>query len=258
VHAVRAAQSMLALLEPELPRAGVKRDRALLSRIIDGLDEMPRPSLLPAQLNARHQKTPSDDTELAQAVKALRKHWAGQDHGDLAMSSKAGSFNPAIYRLVADMAELRGHLDHWSIEQVPDDAPPRGLRRTYTKARRIAHEPVATDSFAALVGVLDELTVQVSVINKACPVMVKAQRKLLSRGTDALTAVLQSEQLDAALRAELGKNASKAMPGPTPLAERVADVMRSNVQPALAESPAAFMNRLKAYWSAWRDEAPAK
>lgn len=253
-EAIDQAQAVLSLIEPELPRHALRKERAILTRLTSGLAEMTEPTRLLEQLDKHYKKSPSD-AALATAVKSLRKRWSSHDHASAALSSKAGSFNPAIYRLVADMAELRGHLDHWPVDDVPDDAPPRGLRRTYTKARRLAHEPVTVDSLAPLVRVLNELTVQLSVLSKACPTMLKAHRKLLSRGTDRLAQVLKDEQLNVALRAELGKGASKALPDDVPLAERVALVITGEIAPALAESPAAFTNRLKAYWSAWRGDS---
>jgi hypothetical protein len=250
--AIDLAQAVLCLIEPELPRHALRKERAILSRLRSGLAEMTEPTRLLEQLNKRYKKTPSE-SDLASAVKALRKRWSSRDQSAAALSSKAGSFNPAIYRLVADMAELRGHMDHWPVDGVPDDAPPRGLRRTYTKARRLAGEPMTVDSLAVLVDVLAELIVQINVLSKACPPMLKAQRKLLSRGTAALTEVLNDEQLNKALSSELGKAASKVL-DQEPLPGRVAGVLASEIEPALAESPAAFTNRLKAYWSAWRGE----
>jgi hypothetical protein len=252
-EAIDQAQAVLSLIEPELPRQAVRKERGILARLSAGLSEMTEPERLLQQLEREYKKTPSE-AELASAVKSLRKQWSSKVRSSTALSSKAGNFNPMIYRLVADMAELRGHLDHWSVEEVADDAPPRGLRRTYTKARRLAHEPVTADSLTALARVLGELAVQVGVISKACPVMLKAQRKMLSRASEELMSELLMGRLHQALRAELGKGASKVLPGAAPLSKRVARVIEAEVTPALAESPAAFIGRMQNYWSVWRSE----
>jgi len=255
--AIQDAQAVLALIEPDLPRQDVRRDRAILMRLRDGLAEMTQPTRMLEQLNGRYKKSPVD-ADLASAVKTLRKRWSSRDQSAAAMSSKAGSFNPAIYRLVADMAELRGHMDHWPVDAVPADALPRGLRRTYTKAHRLAHEPMTTDSLDALVTVLDELAMQLSLFRKICPAMLKAQGKLVSRAADALRDELQNDRLDQALRDALGKAASKALPKPTPLPQRVTDAAGQDLAAALAESPAAMMKRVQVYWSAWRRDAAGK
>ena len=255
--AIQQVDAILALIEPDLPRQGARRDRAILARLHEGLTKMAKPAGMLEQLNRRYKKAPAD-ADLASAVKKLRKRWSSRDQSAAAMSSKAGSFNPAIYRLVADMAELRGHMDHWPIEAVPADVLPRGLRRTYTKAQRLAHEPVTEDLLVALIRVLDELVTQLSVFKKICPVMLKAQAKLVSRVADALRDELQSDLLDQALRDALGKAASKALPKPTPPAKRLSPCVQEDLAAALAESPAGFIKRMQAYWSTWQQDAAGK
>lgn len=255
--AIQQAQAVLTLIEPDLPRQGVRRDRLIFARISDGLAEMTQPARMLEVLDHQYKKSPSD-ADLASAVKTLRKRWSASDPSTAAMSSKAGSFNPVIYRLVADMAELRGHMDHWPVDAVPSAAPPRGLRRTYTKARRLAGEPMTADTLQALIAVLHELAAQLTILSKACPTMLKAQRKLTTRAAEALTEELQSNLLDQALRDQLGKAASKALPKPKPLAQRVTDAAHNDLAAALAETPAAMMKRMQTYWSAWRGEPSPK
>lgn len=250
-NAIEQAHAVLALIEPDLPRPTVRRDRAILSSLSDGLTNLTEPALLTAQLDARHKKAPSD-APLASAVRALRKRWAAGGQPATALSSKAGSFNPAIYRLVADMAELRGHLGNWPINDTPSEQPPGGLRRTYTKARRLANEPVSAESLKALADGLAQLAIQLGVISKACPAMIKAQRKLLSRTAEDLRTLQLSEKIDKALRTELGKAASKSLPTRKALSKRVPGELIRDLDMALAETPAAFMKRVQAYWSAWR------
>ncbi|MFK7789289.1 MAG: hypothetical protein AB8C95_07350 [Phycisphaeraceae bacterium] len=255
--AIQQAQSVLALIEPDLPRLSVRRERTILARLIVGLDEMAQPTRLVEELNRQYKKSPGDK-ELAGAVKSLRKRWSAMDQSAAAMSSKAGTFNPEIYRLVADMAELRGHLDSWPTAGVPSDVPPRGLRRTYTRARRLANEPVTMESLGELINVLREVADQLAILGKACPPMLKAHRKLISRAADALNAELLADQLDRALRNELGKGATKALPKLKPLAQRIAVIAGQDLAVALAESPAALMKRMQTYWTAWRQEATKK
>lgn len=253
-EAIDQARAVLALIEPDLPRLTVRRERAILSRLNDGLVILTQPTLLVEQLDRRYKKRPSD-AALATAVKALRKRWASHTPSGSALSSKAGNFNPAIYRLVADMAELRGHLDSWPVDEVPSDLPPLGLRRSYTKARKLANEPITAETLGPLSEAITELASQLAVISKACPVMVKAQRKLLSRAADELNSLQQSRALDKALRAELGKDASKALPTGKSIDTQAAACLGNDLADALAETPAAFMRRMQAYWTAWHNSA---
>ena len=250
-QAIDQVRAMLALIEPDLPRPVVRRDLTILDRLSEGLAELTEPTLLAEQLDRQYKKSPSDSA-LASAVKTLRKRWAVVDPTGSAMSSKAGSFNPAIYRLVADMAELRGHLGDWPVDAIPSDQPPRGLRRTYTRARKLSSEPITASTLADLHKALVELIAQLSVINKACSTMIKAQRKLITRSADALQNLILEDKLEAALRAELGENASEALPETKPLDERAVQCAGSDLDQALAETPAAMMKRMQAYWTAWR------
>jgi hypothetical protein len=255
-QAIDQTKAVLALVEPDLPRPMVRRDRAILDRLSDGLTTLSEPVLLADLLGKRYKKNPTDSA-LASAVKTLRKRWAAGGKSGSAMSNKAGSFNPAIYRLVADMAELRGHLGDWPVDAVPSDLPPRGLRRTYTRARKLVNEPITASALPDLIRALTELTTQLSVISKACPSMVKAQRKLITRSVDELNDLVLNDKLDAALRAELGKGAAKALPSKKPMAQRASACLASDLDHALAETPAALMKRMQAYWDVWRDSKSA-
>lgn len=252
--AIRQTQSLLALMEPDLPRPAVRRDRAILARLGSGLNEITEPALLAEQLHRRYKKGPAD-AALASAVKTLRKRWATRGRSGSALNNKAGSFNPAIYRLVADMAELRGHVGDWPTESITDEQPPRGLRRTYTRARKLANEPTTASTLPPLALALTELSDQLGIIGKACPTMIKAQRKLLTRAADELNDLIVSDKLHSALRSELSKDDAKALPNKKPLTRRVADAVGSDLDSALAETPAAFMKRMQAYWLVWRDES---
>lgn len=249
--AIDQARSVLALIELDLPRPTVRRDRALLASLSKGLTELTAPAVLSGQLAKRYKKTPSD-AALGPAVKALRKRWSIKNPSGAALSSKAGNFNPAIYRLVADMAELRGRFGDWPIDSVPSDVLPRGLRRTYTRARKLAAEPVTADTIQPLAETLTELVTMLGLLNKACPAMVKAQRKLLSRAAEELVDLQTSRALDKALRAELGKDGSKALPTGKTLNTQFVDRLGTDLTDALAETPAAFVRRMQAYWNTWR------
>lgn len=246
-------KAALGLIEHDLPRPAVRRERGVIARLSKGLAQMNQSVLLLARLESRYRKSPGDKA-LADAVKALRKLWSSG--GGAAMSSKAGNFNPIIYRLVADMAELRGNAGNWPVERLADDQPPRGLRRTYTRARKLAGQPVTREGLAQLASVLALLEAQLSLLNKTCPAMIKPQRKLLSRAVGELELIAADDALDAALRKELGKDASASVPRAEPITKRAAPALQ-DIAHALAESPSAFANRIKAYWSVWRADAGA-
>ncbi|MGB0768800.1 MAG: hypothetical protein ACPGYV_13950, partial [Phycisphaeraceae bacterium] len=61
---------------------------------------------------------------------------------------------------------------------------------------------------------------------------------------------LRPDALARALRKQLGS--SKALPKSPPLTERAADALAGDLAAALAETPAAFANRIAVYWTAWR------
>lgn len=250
VAAVREAEALLALLEPELPRPVVRRDRAILARLLEGLEEMTLPAQMLERLEKRYKKTP-DDAAMATAVKALGKRWAAQSKSGLAMSSGKGSFNPAIYRLVADMAELRGHAGTWPIDDIRSDAPPRGLRRTYTKARKQADQATTARSLGGLITSIQQLEHQIGVISKASPTLLKAQRKLLHRAAEALTEVSLDDALDRAIAQELGTRAGSSARS----LKTISQDASADLAQALAETPAAFSNRVQVYWSVWRGSA---
>ena len=253
-EAIDQARAILTLIEPDLPRTAARRDRTIINRLSQGLLPLHQPAMLAAQLDAQLRKNPSDPA-LASAAKTLRKRWAGTGKAGSAMNNKAGTFNPTIYRLVADMAELRGHLDAWPVENMPNDTPPRGLRRSYTRARKLIAEPIDVNTLPSVANAITELAIQLGLISKACPVMVKAQRKLVSRAANALQDLQESNQLNDALRAELSKANAKALPSSDAISKQIKDRIGSDLQDALAETPAAFMRRMQAYWSSWRASA---
>lgn len=254
LQAVRSAEAVLTLLEPEMARTAVRRDRAILDRLGSGLSEMTRPAMLLERLASRYKKSPADSAK-ASAIKALKKRWTEQARPGLALNSPSGSFDPAIYRLVADMAELRGHFGQWPIDEVPNDAPPRGLRRSYQRARRLAKQPVSGIGLAELTASLDQLMFQMSVLNKACPPMLKAHRKLIAKAIDPLEQLQADRVLDAAISSQVKTKDAKSSNVKAPsLAEQAKPILQAQVAPALAESPAALFNRMQAYWSAWRSD----
>lgn len=249
--AVRAAEAALALIEPDLPRPTVRRDRALINRLGAGLQELTEPAMLLAQAEQRYKKSPSDGT-LADALKALRKKWSGRAKPGQALSSRAGSFNPAIYRIVADMAELRGHAGDWPTDTSDSAALPRGLRRGYNRALRAIDQPINKTALPELINALRQLELQLAVLTKCCPGMIKAQRKLLSKTMDQLDTIRMDIELDGALSRQLGQAGRASAPKSEPIDRRVRQVLDADGAAALAETTAAFHKRLQAYWSAWR------
>jgi len=253
---ILGAQAALVLLELDLPRAVVRRDRGVMIRLRESLTQMHQPAVLLARLEARYKKSPSDKA-LASAVKALRKQWTSETSSELALNTAAGSFNPLIYRLVADMAELRGNIGYWPIENTPDNQPPRGLRRAYSRAQKRVVQPITREGLTDLIPRLALLEKQLSLVNKVCPGMIKPQRKLLSRAVEELDALREDDALDSVLRKELGKASSASLSRAEPIAKRSASVLVPDVTNAMAESPSAFIKRITVYWSAWRSDTSA-
>lgn len=247
--AMREAAAVLALVGPDLPASNVRRDRALVDRLQDGLAEMDRPASLLARLDHYFKKPPADPA-LAGAVKALRKQYTSQSRNGQALNSRGGNFNPTIYRIVADMAELRGHVGEWPIDSIGDGLPP-GLRRTYTRARRLIASPADMSHLGELASAIQLISTQLDLLSKACPPMVKAQRKLLARSAEMLDALLADRALDALLRKQLGTR-KPALPEGAPGPDQIEAALATDARAALAETPAAFSNRMAVYWSAWR------
>lgn len=243
-------RALLTLLEPVMPRAAVRRDQAILDRLMSGLAELIGPAELLVRLDAVYKKPPAD-ADLASAVKALRKQWSPRGAAGQKMNSRAGSFNPTIYRLVADMAELRGHVGDWAITDLNDQAPPPGLRRTYLKTRRLMTNAGSDASISELADMTRLLAEQLGALSKCCPAMLKPQRKMLNRATEQLSEIDMDRQVAAALRKQLGQAKPAAWSAGKP-AERVAEVLHQELGPALAETPAAFSNRIGVYWRVWR------
>ncbi len=250
-RALREAEAVLALLGPALPPAAARRDRALLGRLSVGLDELLAPARLRARLD-KHYKKPPADTELASAVKAVRKRWSGKHRPAGKLNARPGSFDPAIYRLVADMAELRGHIGNWPIEQVEGSAPPAGLRRTYTRTRRLTAGPIDTAEACRELGAsVSLLSGQLGLLTKMCPTMLKAQRKLLRDAGEQLETLHADHALDRLLKEALGRRGGKRVLDQAAFNETV-KALSTGLQVAFAESAAGFSNRMGAYWSAWR------
>jgi hypothetical protein len=253
-ESMRQAAAVLALIEPGLPRATARRAQDLFDQVTEALASIDRPVVLLGRLDAHFKKPPSD-AALAGAVKALRKAWSSASGAGRALNSRGGNFDPAVYRLVADMAELRGHAGEWPVDAIDDDAPPPGLRRTYTRARRLAAEPIGVEQLPALADTLATLRDQLAVLAKACSPMLKAQRKLIDRALPAIEAQRADAELDRALCERLDLPDNSALPGALLTAERTDALLTGGLQAALAETPQAFHNRLQVYWSAWRGSA---
>lgn len=257
---IDAARAALALLEPHLPRSAVRRDRAIFARLSLGLHQIVQPDALLSRLDQRYRKKsdlPDDNAAadaLKQAIKSLRKQWAIPPQTGSALNTRAGSFNPAIYRLVADMAELRGHAGTWPVDELPDNAPPLGLRRTYTQARkhlnrnqsaaasRKTKSAQPADPLAQRLAALTTLDHQLAILTKLAPPMIKAHRKLLARAIEHDT----QADLDHQLARALANQQSQRKPAAPPTAQHPSLIQ------ALAETPAGFANRMTRYWSAWR------
>jgi len=211
-ESMRQAAAVLALIEPGLPRATARRAQDLFDQVTEALASIDRPIVLLGRLDTHFKKPPSD-AALAGAVKALRKAWSSASGAGRALNSRGGNFDPAVYRLVADMAELRGHAGEWPVDAIDDDVPPPGLRRTYTRARRLAAEPIGVEHLPELADTLAMLRDQLAVLTKSCSPMLKAQRKLIDRALPAVDAQRADAELDRALCERLDLPANSALPG---------------------------------------------
>jgi hypothetical protein len=255
-RAVSRARAVAELVGPALPREVYRRDRKRLTAIGKTLGEARAGRRLVARLDTLMKAAGADAGDAA--VKSLRKQLAQHRRGALALRTRGQQFDPVVYRLVAELAELRGHVGHWpETDRGPgtdDDTPPPGLAGCYRAARRAADAaladpgklPAAVSALALLADALDTLT-------KACPQMLKPQRGLLRDAADAADKVA----LDPVLLASAGK--LEAADLTTALAEASALQWEPATQSvararhfALAETPQAFVRRVSAYWQAWR------
>jgi len=244
---IAQAEAVLALIETDLPQTVSRRDRALMTRVRKSLSDMTRPAELLDQLDLSLPKAP-DDPEQAAAVKTLRKHWSSLAATGQTFNTRGGGFDPAIYRMVADMAELRGHLGTWPVDTISQDVPPRGLRRSYTRARRLIEQPITSATLADALSALSTLDLQLAVLIKACPPMLKGHRKLLGKAIAAMRHVELELALEKSLHEATGDKPSKQ----PSVIQRLAEPIVLYAEPALAETSAAFDRRIQSYWSAWR------
>lgn len=251
-RAVERARAVTELIGPALPREVYRRDRKRLLAIGKTLAEARDGRRLVARLDALLKDAQADPADTL--AKTLRKQLTQRRRGALALQTRGQQFDPVVYRLVAELAELRGHVGHWP-DNDTGDAPPPGLGACYRAARRSADAaladpeklPAAGTAIALLADALDTLT-------KACPAMLKPQRGLLRDAADAADCVAMDPVLLAS---------AKSLEGADDLANTLSEASALQWEPAmkrvaqargyaLAETPQAFVRRASAYWQAWR------
>lgn len=251
VQSIGHAAAVLALIEPSLPRTTARRAHGLLQQIRLGLAPIDQPIALLQRLDSHFKKPPSD-AALVDAVKALRKQWSGLDRSERSLHSRGGSFDPAVYRLVADMAELRGHAGEWPVDAIRDDAPPAGLRRTYARAHRLVSTPMTAERVRELADALALLSDQLKTLVKVCPPMLKAHRKLIDRALTPMQDAIDDVELDRLLSRQMDKPDGSFVSETLATPQHLNALISAELRTALAETPTAFHNRVQSYWSAWR------
>lgn len=256
-RAVERARAVTELVGPALPRDVYRRDRKRLLAIRKTLAEARDGRRLVARLDALLKDAQADPGDAV--AKALRKQLTQRRRGALALQTRGQQFDPVVYRLVAELAELRGHVGHWpdtdGESQDTGDGPPPGLGACYRAARRSADAsladpeklPAAGTAIALLADALGTLT-------KACPAMLKPQRGMLRDAADAA----DRTAVDPVLLAS-----AKKLEGADGLTNTLSEASALQWDPAmkrvaqargyaLAETPQAFVRRVSAYWQTWR------
>lgn len=245
---LQEVDAAFALIEPALPRAAARRDRGLLSRTAREIDA----TLRPARLLKRLGKLIQLDKTLPAPAKAYRKQLTRQAGTELSLNSPDRSFNPLVYRLVADLAELRGLVSTWPGMNLTEDQPPPGLRRSYTGARRLAQNPPTTPKDAERAAVaFSRLARQLAIVGRCSPALIKPQRKLIAKAASQLA----DHAIDLRLRADLDTDTHREWAGPVLDATRdlpPVGLPAPLLGSALAETPAAFARRFGVYWSHWQ------
>ena len=249
--AMRWAEAGVALIAPNLPREALRRDHRLLERVAVEIDAALRPDELLSRLDQAAK--PCDAVMDDAPAKAFRKALARRLGAGLSMNAPDRSFDPVVYRLVADLAELRGHVGQWPAMEMDPARPPAGLRRAYVAARRAAQLPptASADQAERAAGDLQALGLQLFFLNRCCPDLLKPQRKLVLASARAMS------QYAAGLRLAdlLDTDEHRAWAQPVLKSLREQDAARQAAKlrgTALAETPGAFINRITAYWRYWR------
>ncbi|XAM01124.1 CHAD domain-containing protein [Phycisphaeraceae bacterium D3-23] len=253
-RAIAGARAALELAGPALPRDIVRRDRKRLDAIAKTLGQARLCRRLGNRLDKLIKRAGLDTDDAA--LKQLRKQIAQHTEGNVALRTRGQRFDPMVYRLVAELAELRGHVGHWPDAKADTpEAPPPGLAAVYRAARNAARK--ADDEAADITAAhrpIARLGESLTLISKCCPAMLKPQRAMLEASAKPLAALA----LDARLITSAGQDKSLADLAATladaaqldhaDAASKLADARHY----ALAETPQAFTNRVGAYWIAWR------
>jgi len=255
------AQAIMALVAPQFPAATVRRDRKLLEEVQRALDDACFPGQASACLQKLSPKTTSDTQSLTQCIKATRKRLTAQSGSSLSLNTRGKRLDPMVYRLVANLAQLRGHVGSWPDTAAPkpneenNAALPQGLIQSYRAAQRALDLPHdQADTFTKAASALNVLRDQLAAIGKCCPVMLKAQRSLIGEAATAASSAQFALSLQERLAAD-----GEAKPLIQPLSVLVQKdiaaaqkALNTARHQALAETPAAFNRRLNTYWAHWR------
>ncbi|MEM9414861.1 MAG: hypothetical protein AAGA29_05210 [Planctomycetota bacterium] len=252
-RAIAGARAAIELYAPALPRDILRRDRKRLDAIGKTLDQARLCRQLGNRLDKLVKRAGLNTGDAL--LKRLRKELAEHNEGKVALRTRGQRFDPMVYRLVAELAELRGHVGLWPETPTTPDAPPPGLAACYRSARFAATkaEQDKADPAAAYQPVV-RLGIALKLVNKCCPPMLKPQRAMLDAAAKPLAALLLDARLIEAARQNkplAGLARTLADAATLDQADAAAKLAEAR-QYALAETPQAFANRIGAYWSAWR------
>jgi len=247
-------QASLMLVTSMLRDEDARRDQALLAEVLNTMQAAQVGRLLKQRYSdLLAQAGLSSDTP---DIKLLRSELLAGMPPNLSLNAKTGSFNPVVYRMVADLAELRGHTGHWP--DGPDDLilSPPGLGHAYRLARRLLSKSdlaaLGPTPMNRIAQTLTLLANQMACVAKTCAPMIKPHRKILLDAAQAAEQGMIDRTIDDLLK-------SRPTDTPAPLVQALEDARAKNLALlaqsgalGLAEAPAAFDRRIGAYWQHWR------
>lgn len=227
--------SLLRLVQRPLGSAAVSRERRVLQRALQQL--APREAPGAAALRALAAAEPAVDVGVL--LQETFPEGEAPDRPDP---------DPEVLRLLADLAEVRMRARYWHLPAGGFAVLAPGLSWAYRGALKAASAEPSCGASAAWRTLGD----QVQLLERAWPEQLAPLRKSLraaQKRAEALSAfaglaepVGDHPQLRPRLDAQTARLTAEAR----------ADRLR-----LLAESPAAFVKRLGAYWTAWRGEDAA-
>ena len=235
--AERELQRLMALLElVRRPLGGqvFQRERRVLLRAFKALpDSAEERKMAPLRALAAADPPVDVDEVLPQIT---------PDPAPKPTAKKAGP-DPKLLRLLADLAEMRMRARYWHLPAGEFGLLAPGLRASYTLARKHAAGPPT----AAAVEAWRTLADQMQSLERAwLPVLTPLRKELRSAEKQArLGAAVHDLKSALGDHATLGPRLDAELSG----IDKTAPAQHARL---LAETPAAFVKRMQAYWDAWR------